>query len=155
MITEIINNLWIGNKNDAFNKEFLKNRNINIIINVSDDIPFIEDEELNIEKIRIPISDKFKNKDDMERKNREMYYHLEEISIFIKNKLSFGKTIFIHCNRGKIRSPTIILSFLIYILKKPLNKIYNQFQNKYFLKKKLNEFLFLKALIDFEKDILK
>ena len=78
MITEIINNLWIGNKNDAFNKEFLKNRNINIIINVSDDIPFIEDEELNIEKIRIPISDKFKNKDDMERKNREMYYHLED-----------------------------------------------------------------------------
>ena len=90
MAIQIINSLWIGKKEDAFNEHFIKSRNINLIINVSDDIPFIDNFN-RIEKIRIPISDKFKNIDEQNKRNRDMYNHLEPISIFIKKRLSSGK----------------------------------------------------------------
>ena len=155
MAVQIINSLWIGKKEDAFNKNFLESRNINLIINVSENIPFIDDiETTNIEKIRIPISDKFKNYDDQLKKNRELYYHLEPISIFIKKRLSIGKNILIHCNKGKYRSTCIIIAFLLYFLKKNIKIIYGYTHSKYNLPK-IENHIFLNSLQDFEKNILK
>ena len=153
MAIQIINSLWIGKKEDAFNNFFLESRNINLIINVSDEIPFIDNFN-NIEKIRIPISDKFKDYEDKFKKNREMYYHLEPISIFIKKRLSIGKNILVHCNKGKYRSTCIIISFLLFILKKELKTIYGYMNSKYSLRK-MEKHLFLNALQEFEKNILK
>lgn len=155
MAVQIINSLWIGKKEDAFNKNFLESRNINLIINVSEDIPFIDDTEIKqIEKIRIPISDKFKDNEDQLKKNRELYYHLEPISIFIKKRLSIGKNILIHCNKGKFRSTCVVIAFLLYFLKKELKIIYGYVHSKYNLKN-IENHLFLNSLQNFEKDILK
>ena len=52
MIYEILSGIWISNKNDI-NKEFIKNKNINLIINCSKEI--YTKNNLNIEEIKIPL----------------------------------------------------------------------------------------------------
>lgn len=151
MAIQIINSLWIGRKEDAFNENFITSRNINLIINISDDIPFIEKFN-NIEKIRIPISDKFKDNDEQNKRNRDMFNHLEPISIFIKKRLSSGKKILIHCNKGKYGSTCIIISFLIYFLKKDLYTVYSYVNEKYKLKK-LENHIFIFAMKNFNNNI--
>ena len=53
-VKEIIPGLWLGDKNIALNKDFYKDNSIDIVINCSKDLPFIN---LDIEKVRLKIHD--------------------------------------------------------------------------------------------------
>ena len=48
----------MGNKVDGHNVDFLMSRKINVIINTSNEVPFIKNNG-DLEQIRVPISDKF------------------------------------------------------------------------------------------------
>ena len=113
MPVEIIYGLWIGNKIDAFDNFFLKSRNINIIINVTTEITFIKDSKINLETVRIAVSDNFREGNDYIRWNNELYNHFEQISDFIEKNLSRQKNILVHCNQGKYRSSAVIISYLM------------------------------------------
>ena len=150
MHIEIINGLWIGNRKDAFDKSFLESREINIIINVTNEVPFIDNEF--IEKIRIPVSDKYLCKEDLLKHNNDISHHLDPISNYIRKKLSIGKNILIHCNKGKFRSTTVLIAFLLKFLRYPLLDIMDMIRTKYPLKP-LDKHLFKNALINFENQI--
>lgn len=152
MPVEIVFGLWVGNKKDAFDLNFLKSRNINIIINVTTEVPFIEeDEKINIEKIRIPVSDNFKDGEDYLKWNNELFNHFEQLSTFIEKKLSKQKNILVHCNQGKYRSTAVILSYLMKKLNKfTLEEIYNIFLSKYAIKN-LDKHLFKNSLLEYDK----
>jgi len=151
MPVEIIYGLWIGNKIDAFDNFFLKSRNINIIINVTTEIPFIKDSDINLETVRIAVSDSFREGNDYIKWNNELFNHFEQISDFIEKNLSRQKNILVHCNQGKYRSSAVIISYLMKKLNNlTLEEIYSIFQSKYVIKS-LDRHLFKNALYEFDK----
>ena len=103
----IINNLYLGNINKSMDIDFLKNNNIQAIINCTENEPF-SDYFDNKSKLRIPIND---SKDD---ENIDYFKSLIPESIkFINNCLNNDKRIYIHCYWGLMRSATIVACYLI------------------------------------------
>jgi len=104
-IKEIIPGLWLGNKNICVHKQFFKDNNIEIVINCSKDIPFIE---LDVEKVRLKIND------DLEKDEIiNMYQNLDYITDYINKNLLLCKNILVHCYAGKQRSATVIVAYLM------------------------------------------
>ena len=112
MPIEILNGLYLGSKNDAFNIDFLVSRNIDCIINTTNDVQFIKNSG-KIQCIRVPISDNFPDS-EKEKHNREYYYHLDQLSKVIDLKLQQNCNILVHCKHGKFRSTCLIIAYLMY-----------------------------------------
>ena len=109
----ILPNLYIGNKNSSQDLEFIKNHKIDLIINCSKNINFIELN--NVEKIRIPIDD------NRIFKNYEIIKYLDCLDTIEKFR-NKKKGVLIHCHVGSQRSATILLLYLI----KKLNYSYEE-----------------------------
>ena len=122
MAIEIINGLYLGNKMDSHNIIFLTSRKIKVIINTTNEIPFLKDcDNLGIQCIRVPISS------DYEKQNDEDYYQFIDLCKLIDLKLHQNKNILVHCSSGKTRASTLILAYLMFKLKKiDKNNIYRQ-----------------------------
>ena len=69
MITEIIPDLWIGNKQSAKIIAFMAQKNIVCVINCTKDIPFYNN---NVQNIRIPIDDNL-----TELESKRLYQYLD------------------------------------------------------------------------------
>jgi len=150
MPIEIISGLYLGNKVDAYNIKFLTSRNIKTIINVTNEVPFLKN--LNIECIRISITDKFAE-NESEKNNREYYFQLLQLCKLIDHKLSKNYNILVHCKHGKYRSTALIIAYLMYKTNMKLEEIYDILITKYPLVK-MRKHIFLEALKMFEKDML-
>ena len=86
MAIEIINGLYLGSKIDSHNPIFLTSRKIKVIINTTNEIPFLKDcEYLGIQCIRVPISS------DYEKQNDEYYYQFRDLCKLIDLKLQQNK----------------------------------------------------------------
>lgn len=122
-MSEIISRLWIGDKHDSQNWDFIKNNNINLIINVTKHLPnlFIRK---NIEYLRFPINDPGPNLDENQMDVKYMINNYDIFLFYLRNQHSLGKKILIHCNSGNQRSVTLVLLYLISINKftKPIDK---------------------------------
>tara|TARA_Y100001936_G_C15673858_1_gene457589 strand:+ start:195 stop:605 length:411 start_codon:yes stop_codon:yes gene_type:complete len=105
MPTEIISGLWTGNINDSFNKEFIRDNNIHILINCTLDYGF---PDLNLKKLRISLSNNLTPFEDIvllnKNKDKIIKYIYENIEI---------SNILIYCYDGLIISPLIVALFLI------------------------------------------
>jgi len=110
MAIEIINNLWLGDYKDGLNTTFLKEKRINVIINATKNLPFVQDLN-NIEKIRVPLIDEVGEK--LIESNEKMEFYLDKIVEYIYKKLVLGRTVLVHCRKGRQRSPSLICAFLI------------------------------------------
>ncbi len=105
--SKINNNIYIGNKDSSMDKNFIKSKNINVIINCSKNLPFTELK--NIIKIRIPIND------DQKYSSITLMSKYLQLLIPKLNKLINNKNIIlVHCRCGMQRSATIIAALLIY-----------------------------------------
>tara|TARA_B100001094_G_C18097985_1_gene754078 strand:- start:779 stop:1222 length:444 start_codon:yes stop_codon:yes gene_type:complete len=113
-VKEIIPGLWLSDKNISLNKQFFKDNQIDIVINCSKDLQFID---LDIEKVRLKIHD---NLQDDEIIN--MYHNLDYITKYIYDNLLLCKNILVHCYAGKQRSATVIIAYLLRYSKLDLNK---------------------------------
>jgi protein-tyrosine phosphatase len=97
----------------AHNYEFLKENEIDIIVNCSKDIPFIYDinEEaktnLSLETYRIPVNDSLLEKDFI---LMEQWFHI--ILPIIMDKYKENKKILINCAAGKQRSAIFVAALL-------------------------------------------
>lgn len=100
---EIISGLWVGDIDIMLHKKFIKENNINIIINCTQQIPF---PEVDVTKIRIPFSDRLENDIDLLKQNKD------KILEFIFNQLDVDN-ILICCYDGLNISPFIVAIFLI------------------------------------------
>jgi protein-tyrosine phosphatase len=149
MWVEIIPGLYLGNRNSAHNQVFLDSRNINIILNVTLDVPFIKND--NIKKIRIDIKNNFRDDEEQKKENLEFSYRIDNILCFIKSNIEKGKNILVHDKKGRFRGTTIILSFLMKYLKCDLNNALKILRIKYPIRK---NHIFQECLLKVEREFL-
>lgn len=116
----IIPNLWVGSYRAALDEKFIAINKIDIIINCTENIPFLHTlnnnnpELKNIELIRIPVNDSLLEKDFL-----LMEDHFKVILPYLLQKYTIeNKKILIHCREGKQRSAIIAASFIKILLDK-------------------------------------
>lgn len=106
MPTEIISGLWIGDVNDSFDTNFLKDNHISIMINCTLNYGF---PDLDLKKLRIPLSNNLTPGEDLVLLNKNK----EKILDYIKENIELSN-ILVYCYDGILISPLIIALFLIY-----------------------------------------
>ena len=141
----IIPGLWLGNIEAAKNREFMKNNNIKLIINCSNDIPNYFNNYINT--IRVPVDDSLMDKDFV-----IMSKYIPTIIEIIYDNLYRGNSVLVHCYAGMQRSACIVCAFLMYYFH------INTYEAVIYIKSKRNIAFtpyinFLKSLIIFQKHI--
>ena len=153
MVVEIISGLYLGNKRDAYNAGFLKMRRIDIIINTTNEVEFMNGcIKSGIQCIRVNISDQHTNENRMKH-NRDYYYQLGSLCSLIDKNLERNKNILVHCRHGKYRSTCLIIAYILYKTRMKLEEVYELISYKYPLVK-LKNHLFFNALKMFEEEML-
>ncbi len=104
LYVEVISGLWIGDIDVMYNKKFIEDNNITIILNCT--INFKFSDYPNINNIRLPLSDNLYN--NLE----QLRTHKDKILKFIDDSLQ-DNNIVIACYDGKTISPFIISLYLM------------------------------------------
>ena len=104
--TEILPGLWLGDIKAALDTGFLKEKNIECVINCTRQHPFSSDSSIKL-KYRIPV------KDNLEiTEMGKLYKSLDQISDKIKSSLILCNVL-VHCYAGKQRSAAVIIGYLM------------------------------------------
>lgn len=101
---EIIPNLFLGSSFNAYNKNELNKKQINIILNVTDEISNFYETENKLTYYKFPIKDN--NNDDISSILNETYN-------IIENHISNGDKILIHCYMGASRSASVVIHYIM------------------------------------------
>lgn len=112
---EILPRLWLGNYHSAHDPEFIRTNNINMIINCTKTIPFIQEIQSNfglIETYRIPVNDSLLQEDFI---LMEKYFRVV-IPLLLRKWTIEKKNILIHCHAGKQRSAIVAAALLKVLL---------------------------------------
>jgi len=104
-VNEIINGLWLGNVESAYDHSFHKKYNIKYIISIYDKFNYSKKNK-NVKYLFIPIKDKHVI-------NLDITSILNDVSDYIHKILSNGHNILVHCKNGHHRSGSIIGAYLI------------------------------------------
>lgn len=128
---EIIDNLYLGSCFNAYNFYELKNKNIKVIINITDNIDNYHEQNLMLTYYKYPIRDN--NVDDITN-------ILIETAQVIDLHLSRGESVLVHCYMGASRSASVIIYYLMkknnwsyehaktfVMIKRPLVNLSNKF----------------------------
>jgi protein-tyrosine phosphatase len=130
---EVIPSLFLGSSFNAYNKNEIDRKNINIILNITDEIDNFYEAENNITYYKFPISDN--NCDDISNILNESYNVIE-------HHLEIGDRILVHCYMGASRSASVVIHYImkkygisyeqtLYLVKKgrPVVNLTEKFQN--------------------------
>ena len=101
---EIISGLWIGNVDMMYNKKFLQDNQITLVINCTHNFKFSD--LPNIQNVRIPLSDNLMNNID------QLRIHKDKILTFIDSSLE-QRNILLCCYDGITNSPFIVSLYLL------------------------------------------
>ena len=104
LYVEILSGLWIGDVDVMYNKKFIEDNNITIIVNCTINYKFSD--LSNIQNIRIPLSDNLYHNID------QLRTHKDKILKFIDDSLE-DNNIIIACYDSKIISPFIVSLYLM------------------------------------------
>tara|TARA_B100000780_G_scaffold258339_2_gene208637 strand:+ start:469 stop:882 length:414 start_codon:yes stop_codon:yes gene_type:complete len=104
LYAEILSGLWIGDIDIMYNKKFIQDNNITVILNCTINFQFTD--LPNIQNIRIPLSDNLWNNIDTIRN------HKDKILNFIDESLETSN-ILLCCYDGKTISPFIVSLYLM------------------------------------------
>jgi len=118
---EIISGLWIGNVDMMYNKKFLQDNQITLVINCTHNFKFSD--LPNIQNIRIPLSDNLMNNID------QLRIHKDKILTFIDSSLE-QRNILLCCYDGITNSPFIVSLYLLKYGDIPKDKIKRIIQSK-------------------------
>ena len=104
LYTEILSGLWIGDIDIMYNKKFIEDNQIKLIINCTIDYKFSEHKD--VQNVRIPLPNNLYNSLDTIRQNKD------KILNFIDSNLE-NHHILICCVDGTIISPFIVSLYLV------------------------------------------
>lgn len=110
---EIIPGLYLGNYDAAMSKTFITDKDINFVVNCSNDLDF-PDFYRTIHKpdfkyIRIALDDSHRDIDQL-----IMSVSLPKICPIIHDNLLKGLNVYVHCYAGMQRSATVVICYLMY-----------------------------------------
>jgi protein tyrosine phosphatase len=148
---EIIPNLFIGNIVAAQDMHFIKNNNIKVIINATNDIPNFHIFDDNLEYYRLPVDDSLDEYDI-----NKMSEYLNEYVLIIDNALKNNKPVFVHCYAGRQRSAALIAAYLMYKYNYTIQQAYD-----IIIKKRPEafhygtSFNFNKSLLNYQNNLVK
>ena len=104
--TEILPGLWLGDLQASIDSNFLLDKQIQCVINCTDNHPFTDDPIVLI-KHRLAV------KDNLELEEiAKLYQSLDDLCDMIKQNLLVYNML-IHCYAGKQRSASIIIAYLM------------------------------------------
>lgn len=106
-IDKILNHLYIGNIYTALNKDMLREHNIEVVVNCTTDIPFLETDFIK-DGYRCPLEDD-KSKEQIDN----MLASLDSILDTINKHIENNQKVFVHCRAGVQRSATIVVGYLM------------------------------------------
>ncbi len=101
---QIIDGLYLGSSYNAYDIKQINNKNINVIINITDEIPNFYEDNLLLKYYKFSIKDN--NIDDINPILTETYDIIDE-------HLSKGESILVHCFMGASRSASVIIHYLM------------------------------------------
>jgi len=102
MSIEVISRLWLSDYKITKNNNFLINKNIKLLINVSNNIPFYKNlKEIDLKYYRFDINEKVN------------YKKINKILSIINKNIIENKSVLIYCNSGTQHAPTLITFYLI------------------------------------------
>ena len=104
LYTEVISGLWIGDIDIMYNKKFIEDNQIKLIINCTIDYKFSE--HVGVQNVRIPLPNNLYNSLDTLKQNKD------KIMSFIDSNLE-NHHILICCLDGTTISPFIISLYLV------------------------------------------
>jgi protein-tyrosine phosphatase len=104
LYTEVLSGLWIGDIDIMYNKKFIEDNQIKLIINCTIDYKFSEHK--GVQNVRIPLPNNLYNSIDTIRQNKD------KILNFIDSNLE-NHHILICCVDGIIISPFIVSLYLV------------------------------------------
>ena len=122
MLTEYLQGIYVSDINTAFDKTIYQKYNIDIVINCTIDFGFLD---LNIKKIRIPLSNDLNYHTDIKLLNQNLY----KILSFINDNY-IEHNILLCCYDGLTISPIIVGLFISKYGKIPINQIKNILKSK-------------------------
>ena len=122
MLTEYLQGIYVSDINTAFDKTIYQKYNIDIVINCTIDFGFLD---LNIKKIRIPLSNDLNYHTDIKLLNQ----NLNKILSFINDNY-IEHNILLCCYDGLTISPLIVGLFISKYGKIPINQIKNILKSK-------------------------
>lgn len=103
--TQIIPQLWIGDKLISQKQSFFNDRDINVVINCTREIKFLDG---NNKQYRLDIDDDLS--DDAMKK---MYSKIYDIIDYIHTEIEKGNNVLVHCHKGIQRSANIVAAYLM------------------------------------------
>lgn len=106
-VSEILENLWIGNYKNSFDRNFIGRFNIKKIVNLTNDVPNIF---RTVQYLQIPI----KNNEICTKNLNKMY---DKITEFIYDGIKNKCGVLVFCRSGDVRSASIGVAFLIRYLR--------------------------------------
>ena len=112
----ILPNIWIGNSLSSQNEKLFNSQKITSVLNLSPTLPNFFVYDTLIEYMRIPISDKTTDKDNL-------INYLPVITHFIyKNVILQGKNILVHSDTSNTIACTVIAAYLMKFYDKSLDE---------------------------------
>jgi|SaaInlV_165m_DNA_1040744.scaffolds.fasta_scaffold17795_3 protein-tyrosine phosphatase len=104
---KIFNNVWIGNRHALYDEEFIKENEINVIINCTKSLEMPDYAENNdITTYRLNVNDNF-------RDILKMYKYIDEMCDKLNVHILNNDKILVNCNAGMQRSATLVAYYLI------------------------------------------
>ena len=120
----IIPNLYLGNIKNANNIDFLKENDIQAIVNCTENEEFNE-YFIDKSKYRLSINDS-KNENNINKFKNDIF----DVIYFIEENLNNNKKVYVHCYWGLMRSATVIAGYLIYKYKLSIKDSINIIQEQ-------------------------
>lgn len=114
--SKILPRLWLGNRTDALNTEWLRENHITTVFNCTKDIPFAEGP---LHKYRVPIDDSL-NQEDIQK----LTAWTPEIMYKLISEYKQGAHILVHCYAGVQRSAAVVAMFLMTLQQQPMSVIF-------------------------------
>ncbi len=124
-MTEIIPDLWIGNKYCIEDLTFLSENQFECIINCSKDLEFNKNYN-KAENIRMAID----GSHSIFECNRDMYDKLFDITKYIHHYLGQNKSVLIYCRDCRQISPTIVTAYIMKYGKVSIKKAVEYIKSK-------------------------
>lgn len=106
-VDKIIEQIWLGDKDSAKSKDFIKDNKITIVINCSKNIKNYFEKDSNIEYYRVMVNDKLEDVDVVDMRGQ-----IFSVIFYMYQKYQQGHNILVHCRKGKQRSATVVTAFL-------------------------------------------
>ncbi len=121
--TEILPGLWLGDIKSSLDISFLRDKQIQCIINCTDHHPFTDDPMIKI-KYRLSVKDNLDINETI-----KLYQSLDDFCDYIKHNI-VSHNILIHCYAGKQRSPSVVVAYLMKYAKMDLQSSINSVKSK-------------------------